>query len=180
VAPPFRRTELDLMFGKGISATGSLLDCAVKYDIIKKSGAWYSYNEEKVGQGRDNAREYLEQHPDFARDLDVKLRQIIFPGREFPAAKAAASKPAAEAAKPSAGAASKPAAAGSSAADTAAASAAAPVAAAASATAAKPAAARPAGASIAEAAGTDGETAPKAGPGRPRKNAVSGSDDGLF
>src|SRR5215470_7576695 len=50
VAPPFRRTELDLIFGKGISAVGSLLDCAVKYEIIKKSGAWYSYNEEKIGQ----------------------------------------------------------------------------------------------------------------------------------
>jgi recombination protein RecA len=95
VAPPFRRTELELMFGKGISATGSLLDCAVKYDIIKKSGAWYSYNEEKIGQGRDNAREYLEQHADFAKELETKLRAQIFPGREFPQAKNAPSaKPA--------------------------------------------------------------------------------------
>jgi recombination protein RecA len=84
VAPPFRRTELELMFGKGISATGSLLDCAVKYDIIKKSGAWYSYNEEKIGQGRDNARAYLEQRADFAKELETKLRAQIFPGREFP------------------------------------------------------------------------------------------------
>jgi recombination protein RecA len=84
VAPPFRRTELDLMFGKGISVSASLLDCAVKYDIIKKSGAWYSYNEEKIGQGRDNAREYLEQHPDFSNELDKKLRAQIFPGRESP------------------------------------------------------------------------------------------------
>jgi recombination protein RecA len=90
VAPPFRRTELELMFGKGISAIGSLLDCAVKYDIIKKSGAWYSYNDEKIGQGRDNAREYLEQHGDFAKELEVKLRAQIFPGREFPQAKTAA------------------------------------------------------------------------------------------
>ena len=87
VAPPFRRTELELMFGKGISATGSLLDCAVKYDIIKKSGAWYSFNEEKIGQGRDNAREYLDQHGDFAKELETKLRAQIFPGREFPQAK---------------------------------------------------------------------------------------------
>jgi recombination protein RecA len=84
VAPPFRRTELELIFGKGISAIGSLLDCAVKYEIIKKSGAWYSYNEEKIGQGRENCREYLEQHPDFAKELEVKLRAQIFPGREFP------------------------------------------------------------------------------------------------
>jgi len=68
------------------------LDCAVKYDIIKKSGAWYSYNEEKVGQGRDNAREYLEQHPDFTKELEAKLRAQIFPGREFP--KPASAKPA--------------------------------------------------------------------------------------
>jgi len=84
VAPPFRRTELELMFGKGISATGSLLDCAVKYDLIKKSGAWYSYNDEKIGQGRDNAKEYIEQNPDLAKELETKLRAQIFPGREFP------------------------------------------------------------------------------------------------
>jgi len=90
VAPPFRRTELELMFGKGISAVGSLLDCAVKYDIIKKSGAWYSYNEEKIGQGRDNVRDYLEKNPDFTKGLETKLRAQIFPGREFPQAKAAA------------------------------------------------------------------------------------------
>jgi len=80
------------MFGKGISATGSLLDCAVKNDIIKKSGAWYSYNDEKIGQGRDNTREYLEQHPDFTRDLEKKLKAIIFPGREFPQAKTSSAK----------------------------------------------------------------------------------------
>ena len=99
VAPPFRRTEMELLFGKGISATGSILDCAVKYDIIKKSGAWYSYNEEKIGQGRDNTREYLEQHPDLLKDLDIKLRKQIFPGREFPQPKAAAEKTA-KSAKP--------------------------------------------------------------------------------
>jgi recombination protein RecA len=91
VAPPFRRTELELMFGKGISRSGSLLDSAGKYNIIDKKGAWYSYGEEKVGQGRDNAREYLEQHPDFANELEAKLRKQIFPGREFPGAKAASS-----------------------------------------------------------------------------------------
>jgi recombination protein RecA len=100
VAPPFRRTELELMFGKGISRIGSLLDCAVKYNIIEKKGAWYSYGEEKVGQGRDNAREYLEMHPDFANELEIKLRKQIFPGREPPkpatgAKPAAGTKPAA-------------------------------------------------------------------------------------
>ncbi|MDR1099471.1 MAG: recombinase RecA, partial [Treponema sp.] len=84
VAPPFRKVELEIMFGKGVSAIGSLLDSAVKYNIIDKKGAWYSYGEEKVGQGRDSAREYLEQNPAFAKDVEVKLRNIIFPGREFP------------------------------------------------------------------------------------------------
>ena len=118
VSPPFRRTELELIFGKGISYFGSLLDCAVKYNIIDKKGAWYSHGEEKIGQGRDNAREYLEKHPEFARELDVRLRKQIFPGREFPAPKTPAVKaspPAAEtpvqpAAAPDADPASKPAA----------------------------------------------------------------------
>ncbi|MCL2186200.1 MAG: recombinase RecA [Treponema sp.] len=87
VAPPFRKTEIELIFGKGISAVGSLLDCAVKYEIIKKSGAWYSYNDEKIGQGRENTREYLETHPDFLKELEIKLRQQIFPGREIPQSK---------------------------------------------------------------------------------------------
>jgi len=89
VAPPFRKTEIELIFGKGISATGSLLDCAVKYEIIKKSGAWYSYNDDKIGQGRDNVKDYLEQHPDFIKELESRLRKQIFPGREFPVSKTA-------------------------------------------------------------------------------------------
>jgi recombination protein RecA len=89
VAPPFRKAELEIMFGKGVSAAGSLLDAAVKYNIIDKKGAWFSYGEEKVGQGRESAREYLEQNTAFARELEEKLRKIIFPGREFPAQAAA-------------------------------------------------------------------------------------------
>jgi recombination protein RecA len=100
VAPPFRRTELELMFGKGISAIGSLLDCAVKYELIDKKGAWYNYGEEKIGQGRDNAREYLVQHPDLTKDLESKLRQMIFAGRESAAAKAGGSAAKADSAPP--------------------------------------------------------------------------------
>jgi recombination protein RecA len=100
VAPPFRRTELELIFGKGISAIASLLDCAVKNDIIKKSGSWYSYNEEKIGQGRENVKQYLEQNPDFTRELEIKLRQTIFPGRELPKALTEKSKKSAPAAEP--------------------------------------------------------------------------------
>jgi recombination protein RecA len=71
------------MFGKGISAIGSLLDAAVKYEIIDKKGAWFSYNDEKVGQGRDNAKEYLENNPDFAKEVEDKVRKVVFPGRVF-------------------------------------------------------------------------------------------------
>ena len=85
VAPPFRRAELEIMFGKGISAAGSLLDAAVKYQIIDKKGAWYSYGEEKVGQGRDSAREYITQNTAFAAEIEQKLRKIMFPGRVSPA-----------------------------------------------------------------------------------------------
>ncbi|MDR2303195.1 MAG: recombinase RecA [Treponema sp.] len=84
VAPPFRKVELEIMFGKGVSAIGSLLDAAVKYEIIDKKGAWYAYGEEKIGQGRENVREYLETNPDFVKDVEIKLRSIMFPGREFP------------------------------------------------------------------------------------------------
>ncbi|MDR0655521.1 MAG: recombinase RecA [Treponema sp.] len=98
MAPPFRKVELEIMFGKGVSAIGSLLDAAVKYEIIDKKGAWYAYGEEKIGQGRENVREYLETNPDFAKEVELKLRKIIFPGREFPSPgsteKKAAAKPA--------------------------------------------------------------------------------------
>ncbi|GHV66671.1 hypothetical protein AGMMS49928_01930 [Spirochaetia bacterium] len=101
VAPPFRKVELEIIFGKGISANASILDAAVKYAIIDKKGAWYTYGEEKVGQGRDNAREYLEQHPDFTKELEIKVRKLMFPGRDLPqtaAKKPAAAKAAVEAA----------------------------------------------------------------------------------
>jgi recombination protein RecA len=89
VAPPFRKAELEIHFGKGVSASASLLDAAVKHGIIDKKGAWFSHGEEKVGQGRDSAREYLEQHPEFTAEIEGKLKKLIFPGREFPQAKAA-------------------------------------------------------------------------------------------
>jgi recombination protein RecA len=81
VAPPFRKVELEIMFGKGLSASGSLLDAAVKYELIDKKGAWYSAGEEKIGQGRDNAKLYLENNPEYAANLEKKLREIMFPNR---------------------------------------------------------------------------------------------------
>jgi len=75
VAPPFRRVELEIIFGKGISASASLLDAAVKYSIIDKKGAWYTWGEEKVGQGRENAKLYLEQNPDMAVLIEKSVRE---------------------------------------------------------------------------------------------------------
>jgi recombination protein RecA len=104
VAPPFRKAELEIIFGKGISATASLLDAAVKYNIIDKKGAWFSYGEEKIGQGRENAKLYLEEHRDFAEELEQKLRKIMFPGRDFAAKDQDKPGPATDAAKPAAAA----------------------------------------------------------------------------
>ena len=81
VAPPFRKVEMDIMFGKGISATASLLDAAVKYGFIDKRGAWFTAGEEKIGQGRENALAFLEQNPDYAKNLEQKLREKMFPGQ---------------------------------------------------------------------------------------------------
>ena len=82
VAPPFRKCELDLMFGSGISRVGSLLDAALKYEMIEKSGAWYSFNGEKIGQGRDKTIEYLESNKEFTDELERKLRETMFSKKE--------------------------------------------------------------------------------------------------
>ena len=78
VAPPFKKVELDLLFGEGISYVASLLDAAVKYDMIEKAGSWYSYNDEKIGQGRDRTIEFLKSNPDIISDLDARLRAEMF------------------------------------------------------------------------------------------------------
>jgi recombination protein RecA len=93
VAPPFRKAEMEILFGKGISAAGSILDAAVKHSIIDKKGAWYSYGEEKIGQGRESVREYIIQNSGFAAEVEQKLRKLMFPGREFPAAAPKAAAP---------------------------------------------------------------------------------------
>ena len=78
VAPPFRKCELDLMFGSGISYSGSILDGALKYDLIEKAGAWYSYKGEKIGQGRDKTVEYLDQNPLMRDEVEKELRSLMF------------------------------------------------------------------------------------------------------
>ncbi len=79
VAPPFRKVEMELDFGKGISATGCLLDAAVKYNLIQKSGSWYSYGEERIGQGRENVKQFLTANPDVYKSIESTVRKILFP-----------------------------------------------------------------------------------------------------
>lgn len=74
VAPPFKEAEFDIMFGKGISAVGDILDLASNVGIIQKSGAWFSYNDNKIGQGRENAKQFLSEHPDILEEVNVKVR----------------------------------------------------------------------------------------------------------
>ena len=75
VAPPFREAEFDIMFGKGISRAGDVLDLAADLGVIQKSGAWYAYNGEKIGQGRENTKKYLEEHPDILAEAENKVRE---------------------------------------------------------------------------------------------------------
>lgn len=75
VAPPFKQIEFDIMYGTGISWSGDLLDAAAGIDVVKKAGAWYSYNDEKMGQGRENSKNFLEENPDIAQEIEAKVRE---------------------------------------------------------------------------------------------------------
>ena len=74
IAPPFKEAEFDIMFGKGISKEGDILDLAVKCDLVSKSGAWFAYNGDKIGQGRENAKNYLRQNPEVCKEVEHKVR----------------------------------------------------------------------------------------------------------
>ncbi|MDD3197315.1 MAG: recombinase RecA [Eubacteriales bacterium] len=78
VAPPFKEAEFDIIYGEGISKEGSVIDLGVKFDVVDKSGAWFSYNGQKIGQGRDNARLYLKENPEVFKEIDDKIRAIVF------------------------------------------------------------------------------------------------------
>ena len=75
IAPPFKEAEFDIMFGKGISREGDILDLAVQFDVVNKAGAWYSYNGEKIGQGRENTKLYMMENPAFMAEVEQKVRQ---------------------------------------------------------------------------------------------------------
>jgi len=79
VAPPFKTAEFDIMYGEGISREGSLVDIGTEMEVIAKSGAWYSYNGERLGQGRENVKEYLKQHPEIALEIEQKIRANLIP-----------------------------------------------------------------------------------------------------
>ena len=77
VAPPFKTCEFDILYGKGISHEGSVLDLAVENDLIQKSGAWFNYGDARIGQGRENARQYLIDHPDLCDELEAMIREKL-------------------------------------------------------------------------------------------------------
>jgi recombination protein RecA len=79
VAPPFREAEFEIMYGSGISREGEIIDMGVAQGLVEKSGSWYSYKGERIGQGKDNTRTFLQEHPEIARDLEARLREKLIP-----------------------------------------------------------------------------------------------------
>jgi recombination protein RecA len=77
VSPPFKTAEFDILYGEGISREGEIIDMGVNARILEKSGAWYAYNGEKIGQGKDNAREFLRENPDLAFEIENKVRESL-------------------------------------------------------------------------------------------------------
>ncbi len=80
VAPPFRQAEFEILYGEGTSLEGELIDLGVKLGMIDKAGAWYSYNDERIGQGKDNSRLFLKQHPQIAEEIEARIRAELLPG----------------------------------------------------------------------------------------------------
>jgi recombination protein RecA len=77
VAPPFREAHFDILYGEGISREGEIIELGVEHKIVDKSGAWYAYNGEKIGQGKDKTREYLREHPEIAIEIENKVRAAV-------------------------------------------------------------------------------------------------------
>ncbi|HLS84736.1 MAG TPA: recombinase RecA, partial [Burkholderiales bacterium] len=95
VAPPFRNAEFDVMYGEGISREGEILELGVQYGVLEKSGAWYIYNSDRLGQGKDNCREFLKENPALAREIEDKIREkagVKATAEETPAEPAAEDK----------------------------------------------------------------------------------------
>jgi recombination protein RecA len=77
VAPPFKQATFDILYGEGISREGEILDLGAEHSIVDKSGAWYSYGGERIGQGKDNAREFLREHPEMALEIENRVREKL-------------------------------------------------------------------------------------------------------
>jgi len=88
VAPPFRQAEFDILYGGGISREGEIIELGVVHNIIDKSGAWYTYGKDRIGQGKDNTRDYLKEHPEIAREIEAKIRAAVGVGGAEPKAEA--------------------------------------------------------------------------------------------
>jgi len=87
VAPPFRQAEFDIMFGTGISRSGGILDMAIELGLANKSGSWFTYGDQRIGQGRENAKQYLEEHPEIMAEMESRIREIaVGPVESLPAA----------------------------------------------------------------------------------------------
>ncbi len=82
VAPPFKKAEFEILYGEGISREGEIIDLGVAHNIVEKSGAWYSYNGDRIGQGKDNVRNFLKENPKLSQEIEAKIREIIFPPLE--------------------------------------------------------------------------------------------------
>ena len=82
MAPPFKQAEFEILYGKGISKLGELIDLGVANGIVEKAGAWYSYKKDRIGQGKENARTFLEEHPEMAADIESRLRDLLLPKKE--------------------------------------------------------------------------------------------------
>ena len=85
VAPPFRQAEFDILYGEGISREGEIIELGVNHKLVEKAGAWYAYSGERIGQGKDNAREYLKEHPEMAREIENKVRAAVGVAEQAPA-----------------------------------------------------------------------------------------------
>jgi len=79
VAPPFKQAEFDILYGEGVSREGEIIDIGVKQGIVEKSGAWYSYGKDRIGQGKDNVRNFLKEHPEMANEIDARIRESLLP-----------------------------------------------------------------------------------------------------
>jgi recombination protein RecA len=89
LAPPFKKVTFEIMYGEGISREGELIDLGVEHKLVEKSGAWFAYKGDKIGQGKDNSKQFLREHPEVASEIESALRAILMPPRPARAAAAA-------------------------------------------------------------------------------------------